>query len=120
MSNKTDLQSLNSEYSALIETLRGKAVGGSSVETTPVTITTSDGILTEIGITRYIDGKVIGEIVRPLIATTTLTDVVRGSMIVCTVGNTFDPNSLTLTNATSLTVQVNDFARTCTHYLVAD
>lgn len=41
MSNKTDLQALNSNYAALIETLRGKAVGGGSggsVETCTVTI----------------------------------------------------------------------------------
>lgn len=30
MSNKTDLQTLNTDYAALIETLRGKAVGGGS------------------------------------------------------------------------------------------
>lgn len=30
MSNKTDLQGLNTDYAALIDTLRGKAVGGGS------------------------------------------------------------------------------------------
>lgn len=30
MSNKTDLQSLNADYAALIDTLRGKAAGGGS------------------------------------------------------------------------------------------
>ena len=39
MSNKTDLQTHNTDYAALIETLRGKAVGGGgSVETCTVTV----------------------------------------------------------------------------------
>lgn len=32
MSNKSDLQALNANYAALIETLKGKATGGSGGE----------------------------------------------------------------------------------------
>ena len=40
MSNKTEIQSLNAKYSELIESLRGKAVGGGgSAETCTVTFT---------------------------------------------------------------------------------
>ena len=60
MSNKTNLQSLNSEYSALIETLRGKAAGGGSVETCTVEIqgsTLSAGIFDVCYITITSEGK---------------------------------------------------------------
>ena len=38
MSNKTDLQALNAQYESLIDTLRGKAVGGGALETCTVTV----------------------------------------------------------------------------------
>lgn len=45
MSNKTDLQTLNTDYATLIDTLRGKAVGGGgAVETCTVTIDNNTGM----------------------------------------------------------------------------
>ena len=38
MSNKTDLQALNANYEALIEELRGKAVGGADLKTCTLTV----------------------------------------------------------------------------------
>lgn len=46
MSNKSDLQALNANYAALIETLKGKATGGSgggSIETCTVGVTVKGG-----------------------------------------------------------------------------
>ena len=60
MSNKTDLQSLNADYAALIDTLRGKAAGGGSgggVETCTVALYYPVNIIT-VHCTTLENGKV--------------------------------------------------------------
>ena len=57
MSNKTEIQSLNAKYSELIESLRGKAVGGGgngdlTFETIPLTVT-NEGMY-EPGVNKYV------------------------------------------------------------------
>lgn len=63
MSNKTDLQTLNTKYESLVEELRGKAVGGGSVETCTVTIEGATSSYYPVNIaytTVSSDGKVVG------------------------------------------------------------
>ena len=65
MSNKTQLQTNNTKYAALIETLRSKAVGGgnASVQTTSVTIDNenviSNGYGVDVYLTRFVDGQIV-------------------------------------------------------------
>lgn len=58
MSNKTQLQTNNTQLASLIQTLQGKAAGsgGASVETCTVTVNAS--ALGMIGYTRYSDGAI--------------------------------------------------------------
>lgn len=59
MSNKTQLQTNNTTLSSLIQTLQGKAAGGSSGAVETCTVTLADQA-SEICYTKYVDGVFSG------------------------------------------------------------
>jgi hypothetical protein len=86
MSNKTQLQTNNTKYASLIETLRGKAVGGgssdgASIDTCTVTITTSSTSILGTTYTKFIDNKLISESTSENYSSLVLEDIVIGSAI---------------------------------------
>lgn len=83
MSNKTDLQALNSNYAVLIETLRDKSIGSGSVETCTVTIEGATSSYYPVNIaytTVSSDGKVVGASQTCSTSSATVT-CVKGTMV---------------------------------------
>lgn len=85
MSNKTQLQTNNTQLASLIQTLQGKAAGGgggASVETCSLTVTCNDGsYINWLLATVYRDGKIMTVIptADERLKTYTLDDVVCGT-----------------------------------------
>ena len=117
MSNKSRLQTNNTNLQALIDKANALpdagGSGGASVETCTVTITTDRAVLL-YGVTRYVDGILMCESDRGYGETEfTFDNVVKGSCLtVVFLG--LDASSLTVTNCELKAIYIEEFAGTCT------
>ena len=108
MSNKTQLQTNNTELSQLITTLQGKATGsggGGSVETCTVTISAYNG--SDILYTALVDGEIQGLHIEGSFTSITLDNIVCNSVF--TFGAT---GSYTQTSGdVTLLLRINSFMK---------